>query len=314
MPIRHHAQRKHIIHSLNSLLYQLHTLSFFLAPSIIAYLCRCGTQFQFAKPRDLDGKRSLRFWFVIILLVNMGSVWSHATEGAPEGKTIVLDFVGMGRKPSKAQLLWLDFTIILLECILSTIAFETSLANAMPDDTPDPLYIPPTTETIFDSEEHDLEHDALLPITSLDTESTPLNSDPSFSYPPKPPSTDTRHLPPREPVMILTLSHVYHRLVSPTPIPPPRSLDLESLEDSLRRLALPLPATSGASMAVSRMLELIRRARAREIERTSRGATASGAAGGPGATSGSSSGSGRSRRSNSRRIPGAIIEEEDDGD
>lgn len=181
----------------------------------------------------------------------------------------------------------------------------------MPDDTPDPLYIPPTTETIFDSEE--LEHDALLPTTSLDTESTPLNSDPSFSYPPKPPPTDSRHLPPREPVMILTLSHVYHRLVSPTPIPPPRSLDLDRLEDTLRRLTLPLPATSGASMAVSRMLDAIRRARALELDRTSRDGTASGA-GGTGTTSGSSSRNGRSRRSDSRRIPGAIAEEEEDAD
>lgn len=209
-----------------------------------------------------------------------------------------------GRTPSKAQLLWLDFTIIVLEIILSTVSFETSLANAMPDNTADPLYIPPVTETIFDSEEHE----PMLPTTNIDTETTPLTSDPAFAYPPKRPSADMEHLPPREPVMILTLSHVYHRLVTPTPVPPPRPLDLDNLEETLRRLALPFPATSSASRTVSRALDLIRSARALETERSRLERITRNDRGGEGAT-GSNNRNGR--RSNSTRIPGAIDDDDD---
>lgn len=82
---------------LNSLLYELHTLSFFLAPSLLIYLTRCGTQFQFAKTRELDGGRhSLAFWFALVLFANAAAVWTHAALGVPPGRTLVLDFVGMG--------------------------------------------------------------------------------------------------------------------------------------------------------------------------------------------------------------------------
>ena len=88
---------------LNTTLYQLHTLSFILAPSLLGYLCRCATQFQFAKPRVIDARRSLVFWFVIVGAVNMGSVWTHVVVGAPDvdhggagARGVVLDFVGMG--------------------------------------------------------------------------------------------------------------------------------------------------------------------------------------------------------------------------
>lgn len=109
---RHHAQRQHIIHSvrflinfsspsltnlykLDTTLYQLHTLSFFLSPSLWGYLCRIFAQFQCSKPRDLDATRSLRFFFVIVFTLNLPSLWLHAFHRAGEGRSIILDFIGM---------------------------------------------------------------------------------------------------------------------------------------------------------------------------------------------------------------------------
>lgn len=92
---RHHAQRQHIIHSLDTTLYQLHTLSFFLSPSLWSYLCRIFAQFQCSKPRDLDATRSLRFFFVIVFTLNLPSLWLHALHRPGEGRSIILDFIGM---------------------------------------------------------------------------------------------------------------------------------------------------------------------------------------------------------------------------
>src|ERR1700722_8488015 len=81
---------------LDTLLYQLHTLSFFLSPSIWPYACRLISQLHASTPRELDSNRSLLFFFNLILLFNTGSIWSHATQEAAEDKAVVLDFVGLG--------------------------------------------------------------------------------------------------------------------------------------------------------------------------------------------------------------------------
>ena len=113
MPRRYYVQRQHIIHSvrpffcilktvslmrtiqLDTLLYQLHTLSFFLAPSIWIYVFRMVSQFQCSKPRELDSSRSLRFFFTMALFLNLPSLWTHLYRGPSEGKVIILDFIGM---------------------------------------------------------------------------------------------------------------------------------------------------------------------------------------------------------------------------
>ena len=113
MPKRYYVQRQHIIHSvsllrhsrdnlkmtwtiqLDTLLYQLHTLSFFLAPSIWIYVFRMVFQFQCSKPRELDSSRSLRFFFTMALFFNFPSLWIHLSRGPAEGRVIILDFIGM---------------------------------------------------------------------------------------------------------------------------------------------------------------------------------------------------------------------------
>ena len=79
------------------MLYQLHTVSFFLSPALVPYLFRVLFQFQFARPREIDPERSLRFWFFLAFVFNFGSLWTHATQNPGEtGHSILLDFVGPG--------------------------------------------------------------------------------------------------------------------------------------------------------------------------------------------------------------------------
>ena len=86
----------HFSRQLDALLYQLHVLSFLLAPSIIALCVRAAGQFQLSHPREFGPKRTLRFRLALIAMFNAGSVWNHAYIGAPQGRSAVLDFVGLG--------------------------------------------------------------------------------------------------------------------------------------------------------------------------------------------------------------------------
>ncbi|KZT28943.1 hypothetical protein NEOLEDRAFT_1128424 [Neolentinus lepideus HHB14362 ss-1] len=222
MRIRHYAQRQHIIQYLDTLLYQLFTLSFFLSPTVWPLICRSATQFQFSRPRDLDPKRSLRFWFFLILLFNASSIWSHAAEGAVVGRTVVLDFVGMAHVPTKLHLLLLDFLIVLLQMALTTIAYETSYIMASPDDTPDPL----------------------LPATSNSSAYTllPAAEDASDIASPSTSSTSDCNAEPPEPngpsyVIDLRLSTIIDRIRHPAPpLPEPEN-------------GLPLPNVTPATLA-----------------------------------------------------------------
>ncbi|RDB24993.1 hypothetical protein Hypma_007858 [Hypsizygus marmoreus] len=218
---RHHAQRQHIILSLDALLYQLHTLSFILSPSIWAFLFRLVCQFQCSKPRDLDAtaSRSLRFFFANIIFFNASSLWFHATQGAAEGRAIVLDFVGLAYVPSKLQLLGLDILIIFLQMVLTTIAYETSLLeHSTEPDThdmllpiPNPPSLPPTP----------------LPI-SISSPSTPFSHIMPSHTKPYPSSTTLPY------VLDLRFAPIMARLRNPPP--PPRTSGSDN--------TLPLPNTT----------------------------------------------------------------------
>ncbi|KDQ57527.1 hypothetical protein JAAARDRAFT_156282 [Jaapia argillacea MUCL 33604] len=277
MQIRHHAQRQHIIQSLDTLLYHLHTLSFFLSPRIWALLCRVTTQFQFSRPRLLDPKRSLRFWFFLIVFFNAGALWSHATEGAPEGRGVILDFVGMSYRPSKGQLLFLDLFIILLQMVLTTIAYETSLSEASSTDTPDPL-LPkiPTSGSFFPSLSRFTSTYSPLP-TNEDPDS---HSEDSPQNSKSPPITESPY------IFDLRLSLILSRIRTPAPLPTP---------PVIAETGIPLPNTTGATRALPAGLRMLLRAR-RELrtraDRTNNDRP-QGAAGGVSGTGGG-------------RVPGAL--------
>ncbi|KAF8135491.1 hypothetical protein EV363DRAFT_1429243 [Boletus edulis] len=178
---RHDVQRQHVIDSLDNLIFQLYTLSFFLSPTLLPLLCRVATQFIFYKPRDLDPKLSLRVWFLLLCASNTPSFWSHVTDGATEGRAVVLDFVGMGYLPSKAHLVSLDTLILCLQMLLTAISFEISLHSSSPADS--------------------------------DSESSAIPSSPAVSPPPK----KSHH---HTPTMIIDLRfhHLINRLRNPTPL------------------------------------------------------------------------------------------------
>ncbi|OSD07085.1 hypothetical protein PYCCODRAFT_1456625 [Trametes coccinea BRFM310] len=271
MPMRY-AQRKHIIQSLNSLLYQLHTVSFLLSPRLWAFFCRVLAQFQFARPRDIDSQRSLRFWFFCILCTNVPSLFNHIFKETDAGRSIVLDFVGVDAVPSRALLLFLDFVIILLEFILTTIAFETSLSRDSPPDTPDPL------------------QPQAIPSTPV----SPLPFDEADVKPPELPL----HEDGTEYIIDLRLRTLLHRLRHPPPLPPPPRTRLS--ED-----LLPLPSTTSFELNQSlRMLSRItERNRDRAAGRAARGRQ------GNASTGRSTRGSNRSEEGTSeeaRRLPGGM--------
>ncbi|KIP04866.1 hypothetical protein PHLGIDRAFT_31161 [Phlebiopsis gigantea 11061_1 CR5-6] len=223
MPMRH-AQRQHIISSIERLLYQLYTISFFLSPFLLPFLCRTIFQFQFARPRDIDPRLSLRFWFILILLFNLSSIWAHAFQGPTMGRSVILDFVGTARPPTKLQLLSIDFAIVVLNMVLTTIAYETSVQAAMPADTPDPLLpLPPSmpaTPILFDE----------------DAPKTDLQIEPQY-------------------IIDLHLRHIIHRLRNPAPPPAERDASAEDL--------LPLPNTTPFQLSNSLRLLMQIRARVR---------------------------------------------------
>ncbi|KAH9930386.1 hypothetical protein B0H21DRAFT_761568 [Amylocystis lapponica] len=232
----HHAQRQHIIHSLDSLLYQLHTLSFLLSPALWVFICRVASQFQWSKPREIDSSLSLRFWVMLIVFFNFGGVWGHATEGQAQGRSVILDFVGMANAPSKMHLLCLDFLIIFLQILLTTIAYETSLTAAMPSDTPDPLLPNPA-----------------MPVAPLST----LAEEPYKSI----------ELPPSEvPYVIdVRLSTIIERLRRPPPPPQGRESSGEEL--------LPLPNTTPWQLPSSLRMFMRTRTQLRERARSTEPAT-----------------------------------------
>ncbi|KAH0827803.1 hypothetical protein J3R83DRAFT_3428 [Lanmaoa asiatica] len=167
---RHDVQRQHIIDSLDNLIFQLYTLSFFLSPTLLPLLCRVTSQFIFYKPRELDPKLSLRVWILLLCASNAPSFWSHARDGAAEGRAVILDFVGMGGylltrtrqpahtdtgyPPSKLHLVLLDTLIFCLQMLLTTISFEISVrlsslsdldSSAIPSS---PALSPPRTPSL----------------------------------------------------------------------------------------------------------------------------------------------------------------------
>ncbi|KAL0956538.1 hypothetical protein HGRIS_002679 [Hohenbuehelia grisea] len=208
---RHHAQRQHIVHSLDTLVFQLFVLSFFLSPSLWALCMRIIWQFQCSRPRELDSNRSLRFFFASTIFFNASSLWNHFTEGAAGGRAVVLDFVGMSYTPSKLQLLSLDFLIIFLQIVLTSIAYELSIGDESKTDTLAPIPQPPTPTAIPDV--------SLLPLPLSPTfamSSTTVSHDPKCASPPLPESPYILDLP---------TSLVLARLRNPPPAPSSESVD-----------------------------------------------------------------------------------------
>ncbi|KAI0798715.1 hypothetical protein BC629DRAFT_243671 [Irpex lacteus] len=215
-----YAQRLHIIRSLDTLIYQLIAVSFLLSPSLISFAIRIFFQFLFTRPRDLDPNRSLRFWCALNLFFNCGSLWAHAWEGAAKGRSVLIDFIGQTGTASPLHLLSLDITIIFLNTLLISIAYETTLHAEKDFSAPDPLLPSPSPFNTSNT----------FPSLSLSPSPSPSSS----TYPPPP--QPTKHSQHSQLILDLHLTQILSRLLNPPPPPPPPST-------SLSRDLLPLPNT-----------------------------------------------------------------------
>ncbi|TFK25681.1 hypothetical protein FA15DRAFT_617156 [Coprinopsis marcescibilis] len=274
---RYYAQRQHLVSSLDSLLYQLHTLSFFLSPSIWTFIFRIISQSQCAKPGEIDLSHSLRRFHLVLFLLNFPSLYTHAVYGPAEGRAVILDFVGMAYVPSKLQLFTLDITILLFQWILITISYETALSS---NDTTvhDTL--------LFEAPEPSLPSSLPTPVTSRP--SSPSSSQSSSflrrSMYSTPKSTTTSINAPPE-ILELRFHSVITRLRNPPPI-------AQRISQSL---ALPFPNTTPFPIPASmRMLMRSQTRRNAAPERTTN-------------TLGAGTPSGNSRdRQEGQQIPGSI--------
>ncbi|KAF5370617.1 hypothetical protein D9758_002040 [Tetrapyrgos nigripes] len=95
MQQRYHAERKHLIQSLDALLHQLFCLSYYLSPSMFALLLRLSAQVMCRSPREMFPTLPLGGFLLVLLCFNGLSLYRHATHGAMEGGAIILDFVGL---------------------------------------------------------------------------------------------------------------------------------------------------------------------------------------------------------------------------
>jgi len=231
MQKRFYAQRLHVIQTLDTLLYQLHTLSFFLSPSIWLYVCRFLSQYHCATPRELDPSLSLRFFYAMLVFINVPNFWNHATRGAVEGRAIILDFIGMSYIPTKLQLFTLDMFIIILQLLLTTIAYETSVYYASEEADPQDVLLPdfPTTFSI--------------PLFHPSSETPSESLRPSLSPSDSKISSHTQDLPL---IIDLRFSSIIAHLRHPPPPPLPRSTNPVPI--------LPLPTTASWPLPGMRML------------------------------------------------------------
>ena len=78
---------------LDHVLHLLHVLAHLQSPSLWILFFRFISQLQFAGPLISNKKRTLRFWFSIAVLVNIGPIIKHTFTDASTTSSM-LDFIG----------------------------------------------------------------------------------------------------------------------------------------------------------------------------------------------------------------------------
>ncbi|KAF9049797.1 hypothetical protein BJ165DRAFT_1453848 [Panaeolus papilionaceus] len=235
-------QRQHLIQSVDTLLYQLHALSFFLSPSLWIYITRFVTQHYCSLPIEFEGGWSLKFFYIVILMLNLPCLMSHSTKAVMEGRNVILDFIGMSYLPSRLQLCALDILIIILQLLLVTISYETSLYEATP-----------TSQLV----------DPLLPDVSISSSSPTLPTYQIHSPTPLVPmKTKSRSDPNLAPLVLdLRIGLVRTRLTSPAPTGFSRQNTSRNALPLPNTAPWPLPSSLGILMQATMQMREARRAR-----------------------------------------------------
>jgi len=174
----------------------------------------------------------------MLVFFNLGSVWTHTTQGAAEGRAVILDFVGQGHVPSKMHLLLLDAFIIFLQMVLTTIAYEISLFSKMQSEA--------TT------------------LTSSTHSQPSVSASPLPASAPPPPVMDEDDLQKSSPftespyIIDIRLNHILDRLRNPAPVIP--NSNTGGLLPLPNTTPWPLPAS--LRMLIRAQAEVRRRAQA----------------------------------------------------
>jgi hypothetical protein len=171
---------------LENLSLELHAVAFFLSPSLFLFFCKFVAQCVCSRPREIDPGRALRFFYVICILSNLPSIYVHLFRGVADGRAIILDFIGMcmlfslqqvsihiysplAYSPSKFQLCYLDLFNLLLQLLVVTISYETSVYATDDADATD-LLLPQSPEL--------MRNDSPSLLSSQSTPSYPTNTTP----------------------------------------------------------------------------------------------------------------------------------------
>ncbi|CAE6491234.1 unnamed protein product [Rhizoctonia solani] len=136
----YHAQRNHLLQSLDRLSYVYISYSYLLAPSLTALIARLVAQYRITVLRDVQPTYPLRFHLIILLLITAGPLLRHIFGGVSQGSGVLLDFVGRGTPTHPVQALVIDLLLLLFQLVQLTISYET--ARWKPE-VPDPLFAPP---------------------------------------------------------------------------------------------------------------------------------------------------------------------------
>ncbi|CEL62106.1 hypothetical protein RSOLAG1IB_10208 [Rhizoctonia solani AG-1 IB] len=140
----YHAQRSHLLQSLDRLSYVYISYSYLVAPSLTALIARLVAQYRITVLRDVQPTYPLRFHLIVLLLITAGPLLRHVFGGTTQGSGVLLDFVGRGTIAQPIQALAVDFLLLLFQLVQLTIAYET--ARWKPE-VPDPLFTPPVPVT-----------------------------------------------------------------------------------------------------------------------------------------------------------------------
>ncbi|KAF8602538.1 hypothetical protein BDV93DRAFT_607379 [Ceratobasidium sp. AG-I] len=135
----YHAQRSHLVQSLDRLCYVYITYSYLISPSLLSLAARLLAQYRITVLKDVQPAHSLRFHLVILFCISIGPLSKDLFAPTP-GSGVLLDFVGRSTPSQRLQGLATDILLIICQLVQLTIAYES--ARWAPE-VPDPLFTPP---------------------------------------------------------------------------------------------------------------------------------------------------------------------------
>ncbi|KAG8741179.1 hypothetical protein FRC10_003224 [Ceratobasidium sp. 414] len=135
----YHAQRNHLIQSLDRLCYVYITYSYLVNPSLTSLIARLVAQYRITVLKDVQPAHSPRFHLVVLLIISAGPLSRHIFASS-QGSGVLLDFVGRATPAQRTQGILTDALLLVCQLVQLAIAYETT---CWAPEVPDPLFTPP---------------------------------------------------------------------------------------------------------------------------------------------------------------------------